>query len=400
MKERFAKYPFRGNAHGLTMFEVTHVYQLTPPPPELYTVNEYIIAAQTWHDLRFFAYFLHHIEPRLNGRVTNFLLREGLDRYAPERFLDYKQSCVLAMLECLESYDPYKGAEFLTYAHHALIQCRMMEESGSFSSLDEYKRVRGIAWLYNESGKPKGEVVSEYTKKEGCSEETAEQYLTVAQFNRSQVSLYVTAQDEDGEETGEDVTRDDSWDYTAILWNGIQAEAVRATFEKLTYREQRLLEERNAICMTCGRVSPISERKSFEELAVMFEGSTASGAERAYRRAVEKLTVLLAEADALHAVRLKRKSVKRIKKKITAAVYEYQADCDGEWGEIQFDFVNGTAEIVRLAEWDTMNSHVFAVRTIRHILALAGSGYHCGGEGQEKITLYLIYIHGFGKLKK
>ncbi len=98
-----------------------------------------------------------------------------------------------------------------------------MEESGSFFSLDEYKRVRGIAWLYNESGKPKGEVVSEYAQKEGCSEETAEQYLTVAQLNRSQVSLYVTAQDEDGEETGEDVTRDNSWDYTAILWNGVQA---------------------------------------------------------------------------------------------------------------------------------------------------------------------------------
>lgn len=374
MKEGFAKYPFRGNAHGLTMFEVTHVYQLTPPPPELYTVNEYIVAAQTWHDLRFFAYFLHHIEPRLNGRVTNFLLREGLDRYAPERFLDYKQSCVLAMLECLESYDPYKGAEFLTYTHHAignaLIQCRMMEESGSFSSLDEYKRVRGIAWLYNESDKPKGEVVSEYTKKEGCSEETAEQYLTVARLNRSRVPLYVTAQDEDGEETGEDVTRDNSWDYAATLWNGTQAEAVQAAFEKLTYREQRLLEERNAICMTCGRVSPISERKSFEELAVMFEGSTASGAERAYRRAVEKLTALLVEAGALHAVRLKRKSVKRIKKKIAAAVYEYQADCDGEWGEIQFDFVSGTAEIIQLAEWDTMVSKVFAVRFIRYILTL------------------------------
>ncbi|NBI80567.1 hypothetical protein D3Z48_00500 [Clostridiaceae bacterium] len=371
MKERFAKYPFQGNAHGLTMFEVTHVYQLTPLPPELYTVNEYIVTAQTWHDLRFFAYFLHHIESRLNRRITNFLLREGLDRYDPERFLDYKQSCVLAMLECLESYDPYKGAEFLTYAHHAignaLIQCRMMEESGSFSSLDEYKRVRGIAWLYNETGKSKGEVVSEYAQKEGCSEETAEQYLTVARLNRSRVSLYVTAQDEDGEETGEDVTRDDSWDYTAILWNGVQAEAVRTAFEKLSYREQRLLEERNAICMTCGRVSPSSERKSFEELAVMFEGSTASGAERAYRRAVEKLTVLLVEAGALHAVRLKRKSVKRAKKKIAAVVYEYQADCDGEWGEIQFDFVSGTAEIVRLAEWDTMVSKVFAERAVKYI---------------------------------
>ena len=368
MKERFAKYPFQGNAHGLTMFEVTHVYQFTPPPPELYTVNEYIVAAQTWHDLRFFAYFLHHIEPILNGRVTNFLLREGLDRYDPERFLDYKQNCVLAMLECLESYDLYKGAEFLTYAHHAignaLIQCRMMEESGSFSSLDEYKRVRGIAWLYNEAGKSKGEVVSEYAQKEGCSVETAEQYLTVARLNRSQVSLYVTAQDEDGEETGEDVTKDDSWDYTAILWNGIQAEAVRAAFEKLTYREQRLLEERNAVCMTCGRVSPLSERKSFEELAVMFEGSSASGAERAYRKAVEKLTLLLVEAGALHAVRLQRKSVKRAKKKIAAAVYEYQADCDGEWGEIQFDFVRGTAEIIRLAEWDTMVSKMFAKQII------------------------------------
>ena len=189
----------------------------------------------------------------------------------------------------------------------------------------------------------------------------------MAQLNRSQVSLYVTAQDEDGEETGEDVTRDDCWDYAAILWNGVQAEAVQAAFEKLTYREQRLLEERNAICMTCGRGSPLSERKSFEELAVMFEGSTASGAERAYRRAVEKLTVLLVEAGALHAIRLKRKSVKRAKKKIAAAVYEYQADCDGEWGEIQFDFVNGTAEIVRLAEWDTVNSHIFAKRLIQFV---------------------------------
>lgn len=371
MKERFAKYPFRGNAHGLTMFEVTYVYQLTPPPPELYTVNEYIVAMQTWHDLRLFAFFLHHIEPRLNRRVTNFLLREGLDRYNPERFLDYKQNCVLAMLECLENYDLYKGAEFLTYAHHAigntLIQCRMMEESGSFSSLDKYKRVRGIAWLYNETGKSKGEVVSGYAKKEGCSDGTAEQYLTVARLNRSQVSLYVTAQDEDGEETGEDVTRDDSWDYTAILWNGIQAEAVQTAFEKLTYREQRLLEERNAVCMTCGRVRPLSQRRSFEDLAVTFEGSTASGAERAYRKAVEKLTALLVEAGTLHAVRLKRKSVKRIKKKIAATVYEYQADCDGEWGKIQFDFVSGTAEIVRLAEWDTIKTNRFANMAIAYL---------------------------------
>ena len=43
-----------------------------------------------------------------------------------------------------------------------------------------------------------------------------------------------------GEETGEDVALDDSWNYTDILWNGIQAEKVQRAFEKLNYREQTL----------------------------------------------------------------------------------------------------------------------------------------------------------------
>ena len=42
--------------------------------------------------------------------------------------------------------------------------------------------------------------------------------------------------------------------------------------------------------------------------------------------------------------------------KIAAAVYLYQADNDGEWGELRFDFENGTAEIVKLADWDTTKS--------------------------------------------
>ena len=56
--------------------------------------------------------------------------------------------------------------------------------------------------------------------------------------------------------------------------------------------------------------------------------------------------------------------------KIAAAVYLYQVDNDGEWGEIRFDFATGTAEIVRLAEWDTIKSNVFAKTPIRHIQSL------------------------------
>lgn len=88
--------------------------------------------------------------------------------------------------------------------------------------------------------------------------------------------------------------------------------------------------KRNAICITCGRVSPISTRLTLEELAVLFEGSTASGAERAYCKAVEHLAFLLTQAGVLHIIRLKRKFKTKRKKKTAAAVYFYQADNDGK----------------------------------------------------------------------
>ena len=379
-----AKYSFLTEPKGLNMREVERIFQLDPEPPVHENLNDCIIKAVQSRNLRWFSFFLHHYENRLNSRVRRFLLREGLDRYDPERFLDYKMGCVLAMLDCLREYNPTQGADFLTYAHHfignALLTCRMQEEAGSFENVDEYKAVRGIAWLYNQSGQSEQAAIQKYAQKNGCTEETAAKFLALAKQNRSRVPFYQTIQDEDSEETGEDVSRDDHWDYTEILWDGIQAKTVREAFEKLNYREQTLLEKRNAICMTCGRVSPTSTRLTFEELAVLFEGSTASGAERAYRRAVDRLTELLVAEGAIHVIRLKQKSKTKRKKKIAAAIYEYQADCDGEWGEISFDFENGTAKIIRLADWDTMKTNRFANRAITYLL-------NCEDEKPSKETL-------------
>ena len=366
------------------MREVERIFQLDPEPPVYENLNDYIIKAVQHHNLCWFSFFLHCYENRLNGRIRRFLLREGLDCYDPERFLDYKMGCVLAMLDCLREYDPAQGADFLTYAYHfignALLTCRMQEEAGSFENVDAYKAVRGIAWLYNQSGQSEQVAIQKYAQKNGCTEETAAKFLALVKQNRSRVPFYQTVQDEDSEETGEDVSRDDHWDYAEILWNGIQAEAVREAFEKLNYREQTLLEKRNAICMTCGRVSSLSTRLTFEELAVLFEGSTASGAERAYHKAVDHLTCLLTEAGVLHMIRLKRKSHTKRKKKIAAAIYEYQADCDGEWGEISLDFQNGKAEVIRLADWDTIKTNRFANKAIAYLL-------NCENEKLPKETM-------------
>ena len=370
MKGYASKYGFY-TSENLSRREAERTLQLEPEPPKESDLNNYIIQAQQQKDLRYLSFFLHHYEKMLNGRIYSFWRSDGNERYDPERFLDYKMTCVVAVIERFSDYDPSTGADFTTYLYpfitDALLSCRMLEESWSVDSLDQYKKIRGIAWKYRTSGENTKKTISEYAAEKNCKQETAAEYLNAAKGIRSRQSFYVSRQDEDSEETGEDVSRDDHWDYAEILWNGIKAEAIQKAFDTLDYREQTLLEKRNAICMHCGRVSPMSSRSSFEELATLFEGSGTSGAERAYRKALDKLTTILVEEGILHAVRLKRKNITRKKKEIATAIYLYQVDYDGEWGEIYFDFVNRTTEIRKLAEWDRMISKVFSKKAICYI---------------------------------
>ena len=370
MKGYASKYGFY-TSENLSRREAERTLQLEPEPPKESDLNNYIIQAQQQKDLRYLSFFLHHCEKMLNGRIYSFWRSDGNERYDPERFLDYKMTCVVAVIERFSDYDPSTGADFTTYLYpfitDALLSCRMMEESWSVDSLDQYKKIRGIAWKYRTSGENTKKTISEYAAEKNCKQETAAEYLNAAKGIRSRQSFYVSRQDEDSEENGEDVSRDDYWDYAEILWNGIKAEAIQKAFDALDYREQTLLEKRNAICMRCGRVSPMSSRSSFEELATLFEGSGTSGAERAYRKALDKLTTILVEEGILHAVRLKRKNITRKKKEIATAIYLYQVDYDGEWGEIYFDFVNRTTEIRKLAEWDRMISKVFSKKAICYI---------------------------------
>ena len=370
MKGYSSKYGFY-TGENLSRMEAERTLQLEPEPPKVSNLNDYIIQAQQQNNLRYLSFFLHHYEKMLNGRIYNFWRSDGNERYDPERFLDYKMTCVVAVIERFSDYDPSTGADFTTYLYpfitDALLSCRMLEESWSVDSLDQYKKIRGIAWKYRTSGENTKKTISEYAAEKNCKQETAAEYLNAAKGIRSRQSFYVSRQDEDSEETGEDVSRDDYWDYAEILWNGIKAKAIQKAFDALDYREQTLLEKRNAICMRCGRVSPMSSRSSFEELATLFEGSGTSGAERAYRKALDKLTTILVEEGILHAVRLKRKNITRKKKEIATAIYLYQVDYYGEWGEIYFDFVNRTTEIRKLAEWDRMISKVFSKKAICYI---------------------------------
>lgn len=267
--------------------------------------------------------------------------------------MDYKLACAAAMLERWNEFDAGKGVQFATFVHHdvknALLRARMLEEAGSFSNLDEYKAaLRMGALMYGPSQR---EAVCEFIKKCGCSEATAIRFLKIAQLMLSASPL------ENASEASY------SWDYVDVLWDGVRAEKVREAFAKLSFLEQTILERRSAICMTCGRVSPLSERASFEDLAIEFESSSPRTAERAYRRAVERLTLNLVELGELHVVRIERAA---------PGTYRYQADSDGCWGEFTLDLSTGELKIATLAELDTTKTHRFANKAARYLRAHTG----------------------------
>ena len=59
----------------------------------------------------------------------------------------------------------------------------------------------------------------------------------------------------------------------------------------------------------------MSTQSTFEDLAVDFEGATASGAERFYRRTLDKLRLKLPESRLVHTVTLKQTECRKRNKK-------------------------------------------------------------------------------------
>ena len=97
----------------------------------------------------------------------------------------------------------------------------------------------------------------------------------------------------------------------------------------------------------------------------LFQASTWNALEAGSFDGAVSVRELLRCAE--HTISLRQTECRKTGETITAAVYEYLVDNDGEWGELRFDFENGTAEIVKLADWDTVKSNVFAKATIRFV---------------------------------
>ena len=240
----------------------------------------------------------------------------------------------------------------------------MGKESWSLPSLTTYKKIRTAAWMQNNLEN----AVESFMKKYKCRRKTAGRFFREASCLHRRKETILLDDEEEERDILEELAGEEADDMSQIIWHRVHANAVRKAFDRLPPDEKEYLQRRNVLCMKCGCARNMKYGESFDDLGAHFELTTAGGAEKAYRKAVDHLTRLLVEDNAIGAVTVKKKKVIRRKKKIAVAVYEYQADYDGEWGEIEIDFEMHTGKILYIAELDTTRSHKFANKAIEEIL--------------------------------
>ena len=392
----------KADVEGLTRWQAEHIFQLTPTPPgmedafpniengnhiskekrkEILKKNEavgdeYLIRAVVEKELRYLSFYLHAYEHRLNAKVYFFLRRNGMDTYDPAQFLDMKLALQEVILKKLPSFDPSKGAKFLTYIYEfiedALVSFRLRQECWTIDSLDIYKGIRRMAAIYNATGGDATKAIEKYCKETGCQPKTAVEYLERATGIRARQTDILIDREEDEEAVIEEVIPDAMGDLCYEISKQWLAQAVQDSLSKLSWRDQTMIKVRNAICWNCGGMQPMKERYSYKDISVqLMNGSSDGGAEKAYNAALARFTAQLVEDHVIRVADMKLEKVTSRKKKIAAAIYRYQADCDGEWGEIHFDFEKKRIHVKRLAEWDTTKSHIYAWKIICFI-ALSG----------------------------
>ncbi len=396
----------KADVDGLTRWQAEHIFQLSPTPPgmedafqdiekgiridkkiqrEIIKRNEatgdtYIAQAVQEKNLRYLSFYLHAYEHRLNAKVYFFLRRNGMDTYDPAQFLDMKLALQEVILKKLPSFDPSKGAKFLTYMYEfiedALISFRLRQESWTINSLDIYKGIRRMAAIYNASGGNAVKAMEKFCKETGCKPKTAAEYLELAVGIRARQSEILIDRDEEEEAIIEEVIPDSMGDLCYEIGKAWLATAIQDSLSKLSWRDQTMIQVRNAICWNCGGMQPMDERYSYRNISVqLMNGNSDGGAEKAYNAALARFTAQLIEDHVIRVVDLQLKKVTSRKKKIATAIYRYQADCDGEWGEIQFDFVKQKAEILQLADWDTSRTKLCANKVIDCILRTGGNDF-------------------------
>ena len=363
-------------------------YALSPEPIHRvgFNENEYITLAKQTRNLDYVWFFLHFYEKKLNGRIEKIISPHTELCAKVEQYVEIKMQCREYIFKKFLTFDETKGTEFTSYIYDgirgAILNVLMTYSDYSFSSVDDFANFRLMSYLLDndetnaeETGCDEERLTNEsryerairkYSEIRACSRETAEGVLKGVSSFEQRVFEAEDPDDEDGDSDPIDIFEaipdltPDRWlhdEYIGI----IPAEDVYNAFMKLSYKEQRMIEKRLAICMQCKRVSDPAFRTSFEDMAIDFELKSPRAAEKIYRKALDEITKILIEKSDFDGAEIMLESRNGYGIRTKSAVYKfrpYSPESEFEWGTIEFDFTTGKTKVDKPFIFDAYETEV------------------------------------------
>lgn len=284
------------------------MYHLTPAPPKL-PPQEYIELYLAEKEGKYLLWYLHDREPMLNKLAQDACQRYGL----AEHFADIKQAAVCGILAALQMYDPAVGAPFAAfqkrYIQDGIDDYIRTAQSGVITmTADTYPVLRRIMAIYHLNGDDCSDsCIQRFANEIGLDTKTVQRYIAIGALNERRADFYLQY-DEDGEETGEDVTVDAASQPDKLYFREVLYAALYEAYDSLTYREQHTVAKHLGFCDTCWAIKkavqiggeieykPIRPM-TFEEISHSASRRSDKASERTFYAAMEKIRKHL-ESDA------------------------------------------------------------------------------------------------------
>ena len=274
-----------------------YMYRLSPAPPKVKDLQEYIDLYLSEEDEKYFEWFLHYYEPILNTAAMGIVQRYAMQGHIE----DIKEVCILGLLQALDKYSIDCGTPFLTYKTRIMWDevhryIRTMRTGLTVPSDSEYKKVRKAMRLYSIYKKDPN-ALKKISKAIGVKGDTASQILQGALRNQQFVDFYRQYADDDGEESREEICGDDTYEPLRTLVQKELTETLFSAYNALSYKEQEVIRIRTGVCPDCHRVQNRKYKSPpFYETAITIGLSSAEAAEKIYREGNRKMRGTLASS--------------------------------------------------------------------------------------------------------
>ena len=349
------------------MNDIRRMFTYSDPIGENDNLTNAAVRYRDTGDLKALALFLHLFEPQINKAVNAAIKTYGQESL----YEDMKLACALAIMDALPKFNPNRGKidGFLKYPmqHAVKEELRVMRSGFPISTKSTDPLLRKIMWLYHENNDQHDpEALAEIGRQVNGEPKTVLKYILDGTTNEI---IFEEDEKDKKKKKKKDDDNDDylllkvrgnpEWEPENSLLQSEQSGLIVPAFAALPNVNRDIVSLHLGFCENCFRPT---EKQTFEALALRNGRRSAQAAENIYYGSLNQMREELTERGFLHTVRLNR-----MKKTKTAVVYAYQADNDGEWGEIVYDCKTGNFRIAKLAELDLTKSQPFAKQAIRRI---------------------------------